>query len=156
MKTMAIKSAKVRIFVFGLVAVVAATGFSSTNLRAQDSVAYWAHEIQVPASLDTFGQLSAGQNIKLVTTNSGSGPMLIGSIYTEPDSNQLLYLYDHAGCIDPDSTCADRDPNSPLYDPNPTAPIPGKVWTLNELVGPVWLEEYPQLNSSNARECRFR
>jgi hypothetical protein len=74
--------------------------------------------------------------------------MVMGSIVTEPDGDRLVFIYDHTGCIDPDSTYADRDPNSPLYDPNPTEPILRKVWTLNELVGPIWLEEYPELNSS--------
>ena len=140
------KPQKVRHLAIALIAVLAVTGLSPANIRAQDSVAYWAHRIDVPPNLEEFSGLYE-PDIKLVTTNSGNGPMTIGNIYTEPDGNPQIYVYDHAGCINPDSTYADSDPNSPYYDPDPTSPIPGKVWTLNELVGPVWLGD-PKLNSS--------
>jgi hypothetical protein len=54
------------------------------------------------------------------------------------------FVYDHLGLIDPDSTYADSDPESPLYDPNTdNLPIEKKFWDLRELVGefPEWVPD---------------
>jgi hypothetical protein len=102
------------------------------SATAQNPVDYWVHQPELPNDL----LRARAYDFAIATDGTNTFPLIAG-FSNFADGSWAPFLYDHSGAIDPDSTFADQDPASPLFDPNnPNDPIPGKYWSMAELVGP--------------------
>ncbi len=82
-------------------------------------------------------------NFAFATDSNGDATvaLVVGYYHRNDRVGRSAFVYDHFGLIDPDSTFADSDPNSPLYDPDTdNLPIERKFWDIFELIGPGYPE----------------
>ena len=100
----------------------------------QGDVGYWAHRPNLPAEVTSVNV----RDFALTTDGTGKADFaLVVGISDRTDRENSPFVYDHFGFIDPDSTFDDPDPSQP----NP--PIPGKLWDIEDLVGPNPVPGYP-------------